>query len=146
MTGFRAPPPYQNIFFGRAYSFWSGKLNEEFGCQDQENDCIEEFARWVQATHWYCNSRWAFSGAMKTNPDLGPLYPMQFEVPNCDEGTKSCHCGEGAWIHGSKAWNNELGKRMKDAWAVFYKSTTGIIFVFGSRIMHTARALNSVVI
>merc|ERR1711935_120361 len=47
---------------------------------------------------------------------------MQFEVPNCDNGTKSCHCGEGSWIRGAKAWNSELGKRMKDTWALFYKT------------------------
>ena len=76
---------------------------------------------------------------MKTNPNLGPLYPMQFEVPNCDNGTKSCHCGEGSWIRGAKAWNSELGKRMKDAWALFYKvrSLNKQVIVLINRLDHS---------
>ena len=54
------------------------------------------------------------------------IYPLQWGVPNCDphdgENTKSCHCGEGPWIRGKKAWTGDLGKRMKDTYAEFYKT------------------------
>ena len=66
----------------------------------KDNDCYDEFARWVQASHWYCTTRWALNGALKANPEaFGAVYPMEFRVPNCDEKdgqpTKTCHCSEG---------------------------------------------------
>ena len=106
----------------------------------KDNDCYDEFARWVQATHWYCTTRWALNGALKQTPEaFGAVYPMEFRVPNCDEKdgqpTKTCHCSEGfisillsktktfrsaRWIQGGMGYTGDLGKRMREVWHEFY--------------------------
>ena len=51
---------------------------------------------------------------------------MQFGVPNCDSGSKTCHCSEGSWIRGSRGWG-ETGafrKELKAAYGQFFKNGT----------------------
>ena len=113
--------------FEISYGQWADELNALFGCKDATSDCFDQFYRWVQGTHWYCNSKWAFSGQLKENPkNHGALYPMEFGVPNCDPingvNTKSCHCGEAAWVHGRRGYTGDLGLKMRDVWGEFYKT------------------------
>ena len=82
--------------------------------------------------HWYCNTRWAYSGALKQSPEkYGAIYPMQWGYPNCDKdefgsNKKTCHCSEGPWIRGSRTfgYSADLGQSMKRAWIKFYKTGT----------------------
>ena len=109
----------------------SDRFNSIFGCQDQENDCIEEFALLTQGLSWVCNTKYAFSGAIKNNPEkYGRIYPMQWGRPNCEPGTdgkntKACHCGETKWIRGDfQQWGAKLGEKMRSTYANFYINGT----------------------
>ena len=127
-TGFEMPYPWPHTMLESMYPPEGAQLKQVFKCEP-DTDCREGFARWVMASHWYCNSRWALNGALKSNPEnFGAIYPMQFGMPNCDKvdnaNTKSCHCGEGAWIRGQKTWGKykTLGTDMKRAFGQFYKT------------------------
>jgi len=127
-TGFTVPAPWPHTMFETMYAPEAEALKQVFVCEDN-TDCLEGFARWVQATHWYCNTRWAFNGALKTDSaNYGPVYPMQFGIPNCDPvddvNTKTCHCSEGAWVRGGRTWGEgaALGTEMKQAYGNFYKN------------------------
>ena len=129
-SGHEIPNPYPNTMFQMMYPSKADRMIAQFGCPNETDDCKEGFGRWVQATHWLCNARWALSGALKENPEnFGPIWPMHFEQPNCDAvaplgNTKTCHCAETAWVRGGRAWNgNDLGLEMKTTWQKFY--TTG---------------------
>ena len=108
-------------FFEKSYPKFSEDLKAAFSC-DQTN-CKEGFARWIQASHWYCNTRWAFRKALLKD-NIGPIYPTQFNEPNCDpvdgKNTKSCHCSEGAYVRGQRF--SAFGQRMKSTFAKFYKT------------------------
>lgn len=112
--------PYTDEFFDIAYPSHADQLRSVFGCDDGGHNCKDKFARWVQASHWYCNTRWAFKGAIK-HSHVGPIYPVQFEEPNCDNKTKSCHCSEGAYVRGQRA-SSSFGRKMKTTWGTFYKT------------------------
>ena len=60
-------------FFNSVYNSNLAEIHAIFGCTifDVGTQCKERFARWVQATHWYCNTRWAFRGALRVAPSLG---------------------------------------------------------------------------
>lgn len=128
-SGHVIPNPYPNTMFSALYPSKAERMINTFGCYNETDDCKEGFGRWVQATHWLCNARWALSGALKTNPDkYGPIWPMHFEEPNCDKdddgkNTKTCHCAETAWVRGGRAWSgNALGQEMKTTWQKFYRN------------------------
>ena len=128
-SGHEIPNPYPNTMFQMMYPSKADRMIAQFGCPNETDDCKEGFGRWVQATHWLCNARWALSGALKENPqNYGPIWPMHFEQPNCDAvaplgNTKTCHCAETAWVRGGRAWNgNDLGLEMKTTWQKFYKT------------------------
>ena len=132
-TGFFAPPDWQNRMFNAIYGTVYGPIiNEVFGCKNNDADCKEEFARFITASTWVCNTRWALLGAYATNnADLGEIYPMQFSEPNCggDENggvnDKTCHCSESAYIHGDRALPpnaSGLAIEMRDTFANFYKT------------------------
>ena len=73
-TGFSVPAPWPHTMFDQMYQpAEAAALKQAFECVDG-TDCIEGFSRWVQATHWYCNTRWAFNGVMKSDPSTyGPV-------------------------------------------------------------------------
>ena len=124
--GTKGSEPWSNEIFSKLYPSYSDEMNSMFGCAQGSADCKDNFSRFVTAMHWYCNTRWAYSGELKNNPDkYGAIYPMQWGYPNCDkdpngENTKTCHCSEGPWIKGSRS--GQLGLNMKRAWIEFYKT------------------------
>ena len=130
--GFKAPPPYQNELFKLGFEAvgFAEEINALYGCQDNENDCIDQFAELTQDLAWVCNSRWAFNGAIKNNPEKWPLYPMEWGRPNCEKGddgknTKSCHCGETSWVRGNgPKWSGDLAEKMKNTYGQFYINGT----------------------
>ena len=121
--------PYIDKFFEIAYPSHAAQLRSVFGCGAK--DCKEQFARWIQASHWYCNTRWALKGATQ-HSHVGPVYPVQFEEPNCDNQTKSCHCSEGAYVRGQRA--TQFGRQMKATWGEFYKRGESSLEAFDSSI------------
>ena len=127
-TGFKMPYPWPHTMLETMYPPEAAQLKQAFPCEPN-TECKEGFARWVQASHWYCNSRLALNGALKSNPEnFGAIYPMQFGMPSCEvvDGvkTKTCHCSEGPWIRGQKIFGKykTLGVDMKKAFGSFYKT------------------------
>ena len=49
-----------------------------------------------------CSTRHALDTILPINAQVGPVYPTQWEMPNCDVvggvPTKTCHCAEQNWI------------------------------------------------
>ena len=100
------------------------------------NECKEQFHNYVMGTTWTCNSQWALAGAPVTDPNIGPIYPMEFSWPTCvkndaDENTRTCHCSENGFILGSKPiadyMSDEekfLQQKMRDYWGQFMRDGT----------------------
>ena len=131
-----------NSFYNSVYGSHMAEISALFGCSvfDAGSQCKERFARWVQATHWYCNTRWAFRGAL-THENIGPIYPVQFEEPNCENGTKSCHCSEGAYVRGQRA--SAFGRKMKTTWGNFYKTGNSNLKSFSDMEMNAFNVVSS---
>ena len=129
-TGFIMPSPWPHTMLETMYPEDANQLKQVFPCE-ADSECKDGFARWVVASHWYCNTRWAMNGALKTRPgDFGPVYPMQWGYDNCgkvdDVSTKTCHCGESDWIRGGRVGigGSDLGSDTKAAWGHFYRTGT----------------------
>ena len=72
--------------FDGLFGTHSQSMKDQFGCPNGQTECKEQFARYVMAVNWICNTKWALSGIYKTQPSaLGPIYPMQFEEPTCEK-------------------------------------------------------------
>jgi len=140
-TGIRVPSPWTDEYFRAIYPEADiDDLLAVFGCPDVNGktaDCTEDFSRFLVASAWACNSKWAIDGVLSTNPkEYGPVYPMQFEYRNCEknadnEMTKTCHCAEGSFILGRKdisqyqeQWQKDIAQRMRDAWGQFFREGT----------------------
>ena len=68
----------------------------------------------------------------KNTKEFVNYFPISFNLNSIfgEQIKKTCHCSEGPWIRGGRAWGSgaELGLKMKNAWISFYK--TGAKFTY----------------
>ena len=70
-TNLIAPAPWQDRMFEAIFPNHSDQIKSIFGCPADAydgDDCQEQFGRFIQAQTWYCNTRWAYNGELKNNP------------------------------------------------------------------------------
>ena len=93
-SGIDYPSDYFNRWLAQIYPegpILNGIL-DVFGCANGANgevvDCQDKLDRYMTAATFGCNSRHSFQGnALREgleNGSLGPLYPMEFRIRNCD--------------------------------------------------------------
>ena len=80
-------------------------------------------------------------GPPLTHESIGPIYPVQFEEPNCENRTKSCHCSEGAYVRGQRA--STFGRKMKATWGNFYKTGKSTLKSFSEMEMNAFNVVSS---
>ena len=138
------PSDYFDQWLGQIYCpEHISAIKNAFGCPNGPNgevvDCEDRMDRYLTATTFACNTRFALNGAgMKAGWEdgtLGPVYPMEFRYRNCDPdqngvNQKTCHCAEGNWIVGNVNLNQEaapwntFGVDMRSAYGEFFRTGT----------------------
>ena len=71
-TKFKIPSDYMNQWFKEIYGSENlSMVLEVFGCDNGPNgeifECQEQFSRFLTASAWSCNSRWALNGVVKVS-------------------------------------------------------------------------------
>jgi len=103
--------------------FYLTYIEPVFSCPSGQNgeiiDCKPALNQYVNAQKWSCNSQYGLSGAPLTDPNIGPIYPMELQDENCvaDENgadSRVCHCHDKGLVFGTKSIYDGLSQKELD--------------------------------
>ncbi|CBY35795.1 unnamed protein product [Oikopleura dioica] len=119
--------------YGQEY--WDKYLVDVFGCPSGADgtivDCKWAMNSYLNARMWSCNTQYGFTGAPLTDPNIGPIYPLELHKENCDGQTRACHCQDASWVFGQAWMSDSLSDTEKiylragrDFWGQFIREGT----------------------
>ena len=136
-SGFEFPSNLTDQLFATTYGqeLWEKHLIDVFGCPDGEDgevmDCKYTMNRFTTAKKWTCNTQYGFTGAPLTDPEIGPIYPLELHKENCEDLTLACHCQDASWVFGNNNIHNGLPEiertyrqAGRDYWGQFIRNGT----------------------
>ena len=97
-SGFEIPSDYTDQMLRYTYGeeFYSSYIEPIFSCPNGPNDeivdCKPAMNQFMNAQKWSCNTQYGLSGAPLTDPNIGPIYPMELQDENCVADSRVCHC------------------------------------------------------
>ena len=137
-TSFAIPSNYSDIQLNLLYGdSFANEVSDVFGCPSgpdgQIVDCKEAMT-FYRVASMVCQARHALDVLLPTSRKFGPVYPVQWEFPNCDvvngSPTKTCHCAEQEWVWSIKdpailpSDQREEAQRLQDAYGQFFRDGT----------------------
>ena len=124
-SGFEIPSDFTDQMLRYTYGedFYLTYIEPVFSCPSGQNgeiiDCKPALNQYVNAQKWSCNSQYGLSGAPLTDPNIGPIYPMELQDENCvaDENgadSRVCHCHDKGLVFGTKSIYDGLSQKELD--------------------------------
>ena len=83
-TGIKVPSDFTDQYLELVYGHEHlDEILRVFGCSSTDGtvlDCAEDFSRFLVASHWACNSRWAINGVLQVDGFSGLIFQLTFRL------------------------------------------------------------------